>query len=56
MFVSVSVSQVQKQLDTAVAGDCPFCGEFMIRSITEAYIEADDKEMESWRIGVGGGR
>lgn len=49
-----SVSQVDKlrsELDDAVAGECPFCGELMIKEISMPFIlPTEEQEVNSWQI------
>ncbi|PHT54952.1 hypothetical protein CQW23_03438 [Capsicum baccatum] len=40
--------KIRSQLDDAVASDCPFCGELMIREISLPFILPE--ESESWEI------
>jgi len=38
-------------LDDAVAGECPFCGELMIREISMPFIlPPEEQEVNSWQI------
>jgi hypothetical protein len=37
--------QLRAQLDDAVAGECPFCGELMIKEIGQAFIGSEDSDM-----------
>ncbi|OAE21445.1 hypothetical protein AXG93_3506s1190 [Marchantia polymorpha subsp. ruderalis] len=48
------LDQVRAQLDDAVAGECPFCGELMVREITQPFILAEEQDLVmSWSIGSG---
>ncbi|KAF3631693.1 hypothetical protein FXO37_27819 [Capsicum annuum] len=43
--------KIRSQLDDAVASDCPFCGELMIREISLPFILPEEsEESESWEI------
>lgn len=43
--------QVRAQIDDAVAGECPFCGELMIKEIAEAFISSEETdEVASWSL------
>nr|ATA62870.1 putative zinc ion binding protein [Hesperocyparis bakeri] len=43
--------QIRAQLDDAVAGECPFCGELMIKEISLPFIMAEETEhVMSWDI------
>ncbi|KAL4204894.1 hypothetical protein AMTRI_Chr01g112010 [Amborella trichopoda] len=43
--------KLRSQLDDAVAGECPFCGELMIREIALPFILPDEaQEVASWEI------
>ncbi|KAM3376080.1 hypothetical protein P3S68_014794 [Capsicum galapagoense] len=43
--------KIRSQLDDAVANDCPFCGELMIREISLPFILPETaEESESWEI------
>ncbi|KAF3633335.1 hypothetical protein FXO38_24716 [Capsicum annuum] len=43
--------KIRSQLDDAVANDCPFCGELMIREISLPFILPEAaEESESWEI------
>jgi len=43
--------QLQSQLDDAIASECPFCGDLMIRHISLPFILPDeDQHVESWEI------
>ena len=41
---------VQAELDDLVAGECPYCGEIMIKSIDKPVI--DDKEFVDLKVNV----
>jgi len=46
--------QLRAQIDDAVAGECPFCGELMIKEISEAFISSEEIDsVASWSIGSG---
>ncbi|KAL3688498.1 hypothetical protein R1sor_014807 [Riccia sorocarpa] len=48
------VDQVRAQLDDAVAGECPFCGELMVREITQPFILPEEQDLiTSWAISSG---
>lgn len=43
--------QIRAQIDDAVAGECPFCGELMIKEIAEAFISSEETdEVASWSL------
>jgi len=45
------VDKLRSQLDDAVASECPFCGDLMIKEISQPFIlpgESDEKA--SWEI------
>ncbi|KAJ2719561.1 tethering complex subunit [Coemansia sp. Benny D115] len=43
--------RVKQQLDSLVAGECPLCGEAMIKSISEPFIDPDQSGMDdAWAI------
>lgn len=45
------VDQLREQLDDAIAGECPYCGELMISEILRPFISVDEKdEILSWEI------
>lgn len=45
------ILQIRSQLDDAVASDCPFCGDLMIREISLPFILPEEaEESESWEI------
>ncbi|KAG0503644.1 hypothetical protein HPP92_003716 [Vanilla planifolia] len=46
-----SVDKLRSQLDDAVASECPFCGELMVKEISKAFISPEESEqMTSWLI------
>ncbi|KAG0503649.1 hypothetical protein HPP92_003721 [Vanilla planifolia] len=46
-----SVDKLRSQLDDAVASECPFCGELMVKEISKAFISLEESEqMTSWLI------
>ncbi|KAH7283931.1 hypothetical protein KP509_34G031500 [Ceratopteris richardii] len=47
-----SIDQVLcEQLDDAIAGECPYCGELMIKEISRPFISMDETdEILSWQI------
>ncbi|XP_058777597.1 vacuolar sorting protein 18 [Vicia villosa] len=46
-----SVDKLRSQLDDAIASECPFCGDLMIREISLPFIHADeDQHVISWEI------
>ncbi|CAM8951692.1 unnamed protein product [Rhodiola kirilowii] len=48
---SVDKEQIRSQLDDAIAGECPFCGDLMIREISLPFIEAsENQQAASWEI------
>ncbi|CAM6102948.1 unnamed protein product [Calypogeia fissa] len=48
------VDQVRAQLDDAVGGECPFCGELMVREISQLFISTEESDlMASWAIHSG---
>lgn len=49
------MDKVRAQIDDAVAGECPFCGELMIKEIAEAFISSEETDVvSSWSIGGAG--
>ncbi|KAG0626001.1 hypothetical protein M758_2G095100 [Ceratodon purpureus] len=45
------LNKVQTQINNAVAGECPFCGELMIKEIAEAFISSEETdEVASWSL------
>lgn len=47
------VDKIRSQLDDAVAGECPFCGELMIREISLPFILPEQAhEAASWEINL----
>lgn len=55
LFVSNSLMsnfpQLRTQLDDAIAGECPFCGELMIREISLPFISSEEaQQVSSWEI------
>ncbi|KAI5058038.1 hypothetical protein GOP47_0026208 [Adiantum capillus-veneris] len=45
------VDQLREQLDDAIAGECPYCGELMITEISRPFIVPDETdEILSWEI------
>lgn len=43
--------QLRSQLDDAIASECPFCGDLMIREISLPFILAEeDQHVASWEI------
>ncbi|KAK1279700.1 hypothetical protein QJS04_geneDACA003179 [Acorus gramineus] len=43
--------KLRSQLDDAIAGECPFCGELMIREITLPFVSLEEaEEAGSWEI------
>eukprot|EP00252_Welwitschia_mirabilis_P007813 TRINITY_DN19529_c0_g1_i1.p1 TRINITY_DN19529_c0_g1~~TRINITY_DN19529_c0_g1_i1.p1 ORF type:complete len:1023 (+),score=246.07 TRINITY_DN19529_c0_g1_i1:343-3411(+) len=43
--------EVRLQLDDAVAGECPYCGELMIKEISLPFISPDETELiMSWEV------
>ncbi|GMJ09866.1 vacuolar protein sorting 18 [Hibiscus trionum] len=51
-ITSVSpTDKLRSQLDDAVAGECPFCGELMIREISLPFIMPEEaQQVNSWEI------
>ena len=41
--------QIRSQLDDAIASECPYCGDLMIREISLHFLEEKD-ESEAWDI------
>lgn len=46
------VDKLRSQLDDAIASECPFCGDLMIREISLPFIlpEEEEEEVHSWDI------
>jgi hypothetical protein len=43
--------QLRQQLDDAIAGECPYCGELMISEISMPFISSNEaEEALSWEI------
>lgn len=43
--------QIRLQLDDAIASDCPFCGDLMIREISSPFILPEEaQQVASWEI------
>lgn len=43
--------KLRTQLDDAIAGECPFCGELMIREISSPFISPEEAhQVSSWEI------
>ncbi|XP_022952155.1 vacuolar protein sorting-associated protein 18 homolog [Cucurbita moschata] len=43
--------KLRTQLDDAIAGECPFCGELMIREISLPFISSEEaQQVSSWEI------
>ncbi|PKU85899.1 vacuolar sorting protein 18 isoform X1 [Dendrobium catenatum] len=48
---TISANNLRSQLDEAVASECPFCGELMIRDISKPFILPEESELvASWQI------
>ncbi|KAK8969414.1 hypothetical protein KSP40_PGU010128 [Platanthera guangdongensis] len=48
---TVSANKLRSKLDDAVASECPFCGELMIREISKPFISQEESEqVASWQI------
>ncbi|CAN1220522.1 Vacuolar sorting protein 18 [Linum perenne] len=48
---TTNADKLRSQLDDAVAGECPFCGELMIREISMPFILTEEShEMNSWSV------
>ncbi|CAI0460869.1 unnamed protein product [Linum tenue] len=48
---TTNADKLRSQLDDAVAGECPYCGELMIREISLPFILAEEsQEVDSWTI------
>ena len=53
--VCILSGQLRAQIDDAVAGECPFCGELMIKEIAAAFISSEETAaVASWSIGSAG--
>ncbi|KAM7498191.1 hypothetical protein LguiA_022605 [Lonicera macranthoides] len=45
------LDKIRSQLDDAIASDCPFCGELMIREISSPFILPEEaQQVASWEI------
>ncbi|KAI3997302.1 hypothetical protein MKX01_009146 [Papaver californicum] len=42
--------KLRSQLDDAIASECPFCGDLMIREISLSFILPDEANVSSWDI------
>lgn len=43
--------QIRSQLDDAIASECPYCGDLMIRELSLPFILPEETdEVESWEI------
>lgn len=44
--------QLRSQLDDAIASECPFCGDLMIREISLPFIHPEEEQhvLRSWEI------
>lgn len=43
--------QIRSQLDDAIASECPFCGDLMIREISLPFVLPEEtEEVASWEI------
>lgn len=43
--------QIRSQLDDAIASECPYCGDLMIREISLPFILSEEvQEVGSWEI------
>jgi len=44
--------QLRSQLDDAIASECPFCGDLMIREISLPFINPEEEQhvLSSWEI------
>ncbi|GAV68849.1 LOW QUALITY PROTEIN: Clathrin domain-containing protein/Pep3_Vps18 domain-containing protein, partial [Cephalotus follicularis] len=40
----------RSQLDDAIASECPFCGDLMIREISMPFISSEEEQVSSWEI------
>lgn len=49
--VQQTVQEDLKELDELISSECPYCGNIMISSIDEPFVE-DKNEMESWLVGT----
>lgn len=48
---TTSVDKLRSQLDDAIASECPFCGDLMIREISLPFIHPDEEQhVLSWEI------
>lgn len=49
------LAQIRAQIDDAVAGECPFCGEMMIKEIAQAFVSSEETDVvASWTIASAG--
>jgi len=51
--VTVTVNQIDSlkdELDDYVASECPYCGDIIIKSIAESFVQLDEIESLSWVI------
>lgn len=47
----LKMTQLRSQLDDAVASECPFCGDLMIREISLPFILPEEQQQNnSWEI------
>ena len=45
------IAQLRSQFDDAIASECPFCGDLMIREISLPFVLSEEaEELASWEI------
>ncbi|KAH1104100.1 hypothetical protein GLYMA_13G301100v4 [Glycine max] len=49
---SMTIDKLRSQLDDAIASECPFCGDLMIREISLPFINPEEEQhvLSSWEI------
>eukprot|EP00850_Spirogloea_muscicola_P002070 SM000008S22159 [mRNA] locus=s8:142254:150448:+ [translate_table: standard] len=49
--ISSQMEQIRTGLDQAVASECPFCGELMVREIAEPFVGPEEKDVaKKWEL------
>ncbi|CAJ1422071.1 unnamed protein product [Effrenium voratum] len=45
-----ALAEVEDELDSILAEDCPLCGQLMIDCIMKPFIDPEEEDIESWAI------